>query len=247
MPQAQQVLPKYLQIANSIRDDILNGKLTPGDEVASERELAGDWRVARPTAARALAELRRLGLVESLRGSGTFVIGQPVAHRAEERFRSSKERGVVYASFEHAEIVAAELVHAPAEVAAALDLSDGSMVIRRLRRTLEGDRVNEVSTSWFDGAFEQMAPRLLKTERIREGTTAYVEGRTGRAASVAEERECARKVTPEEAELLGMTRSSAVLVTEHRVLDGSGVALEWAVSICPAGRWTPLRRYRLRP
>jgi GntR family transcriptional regulator len=247
MPQAQQVLPKYLQIANSIRDEILDGKLAPGDEVASERELAVDWRVARPTAARALAELRRLGLVESLRGAGTFVAGPAVAHRAEERFRSFQTRGVVYPASQHAEILAADVVRAPTQVSAALNLDEEASVIRRQRRTMEGDRPNEVSVSWFDAALAEVAPRLLVRERIREGTTAYVEQATGRVATTAEERECARRATPEEAGLLGVARGSAVLVTEHRALDSARVPLEWAESTCPAGRWTPMRRYRLRP
>jgi DNA-binding GntR family transcriptional regulator len=247
IPQTEQVLPKYLQIANSIRDEILAGNLGPGDEVASERDLALDWRVARPTAARALAELRRLGLVESVRGAGTFVAAPPMAHRAQERYQNFRSRGVVYAPTEHAEIVAAEVVAAPDRVSAALGLDEGAMVIRRQRRTLEGDRVNEVSVSWFDGSLVDIAPRLLERERIREGTTAYVEQITGRVATSAEERECARRPTVEEAALLGVARGSAVLATEHRVLDAAGFPMEWAESACPAGRWTPLRRYRLRP
>lgn len=247
MPRAQEVLPKYLQIANSIRDEILDGKLSAGDEIRSERELAAQWSVARPTAAKALAELRRLGLAESLRGSGTFVVGQPVAHRAAERFRSSKTSGVVYAPFEHAEILAAEVVDAPEEVRVGLDLEPGSQVIRRLRRTLEGERVNEMSTSWFDAALTSTAARLLSTDRIRQGTTAYVEESTGRVATIAEDRESARKATSDEVTVLGIARGSAVLVTEHRVLDALGHPLEWAQSVCPAGRWTPVRRYRVRP
>lgn len=247
MPRAQQVLPKYLQIANSIRDQILEGTLGPGDEVASERDLATDWQVARPTAARALGELRRLGLVESLRGAGTFVAGQGAAHRAAERFQTFQQRGVIYPPTEHAEILAAEVVEAPEVVCAGLALVPGSKAIRRQRRTLERDQPNEVSTSWFDAALVEAAPRLLQRNRIRQGTTAYVEESTGRVARVAEDRECARAATLEEATLLGIAKRSPVLVTQHWVLDAAGVPLEWAESVCPPGRWTPPRRYRLRP
>jgi len=247
MPRAQQVLPKYLQIANSIRDEILDGKLRPGDEVESERELAVAWRVARPTAARALAELRRLGLVESVRGSGTFVTGAGVAHRAHERFGSFRERGVLYSASEYARIVSAEIVPGPARVTQALGLADGAAVIRRRRVTMEGDRANETSLSWFDGALADIAPRLLQHERIREGTTAYVEHVTGRVAVSGEDRECARLATAEEAELLGIGRNSPVLITEHCVKDAAGEPLEWAESVCPPGRWTPYRQFRFRP
>jgi GntR family transcriptional regulator len=247
MPRAQQVLPKYLQIANSIRDQILEGGLRPGDEVSSERELAAAWSVARPTAAKALSELRRLGLVDSRRGAGTFVTGGGVAHRAHERFGSFRERGVVYSPSEYARIVSAEIVPGPTAVTEALGLPDGTELIRRRRVTMEDDRANETSVSWLEAALADVAPRLLERERIREGTTAYVEQMTGRVATTGEDRECARRATPEEAELLGVGRNSPVLVTEHRVLDAGGVPLECAESACPPGRWTPLRQFRLRP
>jgi DNA-binding GntR family transcriptional regulator len=247
MPRAQQVLPKYLQIANSIRDEIFDGRLRPGDEVSSEREIAAAWGVARPTAARALAELRRLGLVDSVRGSGTFVTGAGVAHRAHERFGSFRDRGVAYSPSEYARIVSAEMVFGPPTATQALGLADGAELIRRRRVTMEGDRANETSVSWFDAALAEAAPRLLERERIREGTTAYVEQMTGRVAMTGEDRECARRATAEEAELLNIGRHSPVLVTEHRVVDAAGVPLEWAESVCPPGRWTPHRQYRFRP
>ncbi len=56
-----------------MRDQILRGDLQPGDEVPSERQIAADWDVARPTAARALEALRQQGFVESRQGSGTVV------------------------------------------------------------------------------------------------------------------------------------------------------------------------------
>ena len=68
MPEIQEVLPKYLQIAAYIRDQIARGDLKPGDEVPSERELAEMWKVARPTAARAgvLAGSRARGIAAGL-------------------------------------------------------------------------------------------------------------------------------------------------------------------------------------
>lgn len=72
-PEIEQVLPKYLQVADHIRGQIVRGELAPGDEVPSEREIAEQWNVSRPTATRALAALRAEGLVEARQGSGTFV------------------------------------------------------------------------------------------------------------------------------------------------------------------------------
>ena len=92
VPEIQQVLPKYLQIAGHIRDQIVRGDLLPGAEVPSERELAASWRVARPTAARALETLRVQGLVSSVQGSGTYVRDPSAAPRARERYERAGER-----------------------------------------------------------------------------------------------------------------------------------------------------------
>jgi GntR family transcriptional regulator len=64
-PEIQQALPKFLQIANHIRGQIARGELRPGDEVPSERQIAEEWRVSRPTATRALSALRAEELVEA--------------------------------------------------------------------------------------------------------------------------------------------------------------------------------------
>jgi len=86
-PEIQQVLPKYVQVADHIRDLILRGELRPGDEIPSERRIVEEWRVSRPTATRALAALRAEGLVEARQGSGTFVREQPtLTRRARDRY-----------------------------------------------------------------------------------------------------------------------------------------------------------------
>lgn len=248
MPRVAQVLPKYLQIANAIRDRILQGELAAGDELPSERELAADWRVARPTAAKALAELRRLGLAESRWGAGTFVRAAEVAHRADERYRRQLATGRVYDQGEHAEIISAEVVDPPGAVRQVLDLGPGETAIRRQRVTIGADgKANEASVSWFDARLAKAAPRLLARERILEGTTAYVEQATGRTAYTARDRMSARRATPAEAQSLGVARGSPVLVTEHLVLDREGRPLEWVESCCPPGYWTPARDYHLRP
>jgi len=123
MPEIQQVLPKYLQIANHIRDQILSGDLRPGEEVPSERTLATAWSVSRPTATKALDALRRQGLVDSRQGSGTYVIDRvPLHRRAHDRYRHARDTGGIYTQGEWAEIVTAEVADLPEEAATALEL-----------------------------------------------------------------------------------------------------------------------------
>ncbi len=65
----------YLQIAESIRRDILNNKLTPGDRLPSVRALSQQWGCTQGTVQRAYHELSQQGLLDSRAGKGTIVRG----------------------------------------------------------------------------------------------------------------------------------------------------------------------------
>ena len=65
--------PPYARIAAELRRRIAEGELAPGDRVPSTRQVAAQWGVALATATRALAELRREGLVRAEPRVGTVV------------------------------------------------------------------------------------------------------------------------------------------------------------------------------
>lgn len=67
------VLKKYEQISDEIRRQIREGSLAPGARIPTERELAEQFGVSRPTVIRALNDLAGEGLIERRVGSGSFV------------------------------------------------------------------------------------------------------------------------------------------------------------------------------
>lgn len=64
---------KYIQLADAIRRDILDGALKKGDILPSINALAKSEKVARDTVVKAYAELRRRGIIEASHGKGYFV------------------------------------------------------------------------------------------------------------------------------------------------------------------------------
>lgn len=64
--------PYYAQIAESFRSMIDSGKIIAGRKLPTNRELAALLSIDRSTAARAYAELTRLGYLESHVGRGSF-------------------------------------------------------------------------------------------------------------------------------------------------------------------------------
>ncbi|HEX2909517.1 MAG TPA: GntR family transcriptional regulator [Chloroflexia bacterium] len=65
--------PLYVQVYNSILDEIKSGKLAKGDRIPSEKELTEQFKVSRITSKKALEILVQDGVVERMRGKGSFV------------------------------------------------------------------------------------------------------------------------------------------------------------------------------
>lgn len=75
--------PKYQQVFDELRREIVSGKYRPGEKLPSEADLVKRFGASRITVGRAVRDLRQDGMVERRAGSGTYV-------RAS---RSSRETG----------------------------------------------------------------------------------------------------------------------------------------------------------
>ena len=69
-------VPIWIQIRNRVIYLIRSGQLQPGDRLPSVRELAVKQNINFNTAAKAYKDLERDGLIQTKRGSGTFVTTQ---------------------------------------------------------------------------------------------------------------------------------------------------------------------------
>jgi len=80
--------PIYAQLERALRAAIASGRLQPGDQLPTVRQLAVDLRVNANTVARVYAELERAGVLETRRGVGSFVSATPAeAHPPREHER----------------------------------------------------------------------------------------------------------------------------------------------------------------
>ena len=69
--------PIYAQLDRGLRAAIATGRLRPGDQLPTVRQLAVDLRVTANTVARVYLELERSGVLETRRGVGSFVRATP--------------------------------------------------------------------------------------------------------------------------------------------------------------------------
>ena len=68
--------PIYIQIAEQVFQRIVRGEISPGDKLPSVREMAIQSGVNPNTIQRSYSEMERMGVVETKRGQGTFVINR---------------------------------------------------------------------------------------------------------------------------------------------------------------------------
>jgi len=86
--------PIYLQVVEAVQTMVALGRLRPGDQLPTVRQLAVDLRVNPNTVARAYLELEHKGVISSQQGRGTYVSAQPDA-AALARQRTEKLRSMV--------------------------------------------------------------------------------------------------------------------------------------------------------
>lgn len=78
-------VPIYVQLLEQIRRAVASGVMAPGEQLPSVRDLALQLSVNPNTVSRAYQELEREGVVQTLRGRGTFVTASASALSERER------------------------------------------------------------------------------------------------------------------------------------------------------------------
>ncbi|WP_092927761.1 GntR family transcriptional regulator [Actinopolyspora alba] len=88
--------PRYIQVAEELREQIHEGRLSPGEPLHSEPEIAETYGLSRTSVRNAIKLLRNWGLVTVQKGKGTYVRQPPqrVKRDADSRYQWEKDRVV---------------------------------------------------------------------------------------------------------------------------------------------------------
>ena len=186
----------------------------------------------RHTARQAIAALAEEGLVESRRGSGTFVTGHAVRlHRIGLRTRMTNSLADEGASAP-IRVLQSAIEDAPSDIARRLQL-DGHRAVRVETTRSSGAQQISVSTHWFD------VDRLPDITTARRGTGSVTAALAAsgiddylRASTVVS----ARHATASESDLLRLGPGAIVLVTEALDTLPDGTPLQYLVTRFAAQR-----------
>ena len=135
---------KYEAIAKELRDDIVNGVYSPGQQLALEKEMCEQYGVSRITIKRAVDELVKQGLVVKRRGSGTFV--KSLEDQDVKELGMANQFNGFAATFQGrdvgTQVLKFDIVHPEKEVAAKLQITEDDFIYDIIRvRSLDGEPI----------------------------------------------------------------------------------------------------------
>jgi GntR family transcriptional regulator len=142
-------LPRYYQLANILRQRILNGELPARQPISSERQLEKDFSVSRTTIRQAIDLLVRRGFLYREHGKGTFVSPQKLQKGISELTsftEDMKRRGIVPGQ----KILEIGYIRPPEDVCAHLELPADFEKVLCIERLRLGDGLPMgVQTSYY--------------------------------------------------------------------------------------------------
>jgi DNA-binding GntR family transcriptional regulator len=212
--------PKYAQVVAEIQRRIESGEYPPGSLLPSEHQLSDEFQIARPTAVRALRVLRQDGWIETQQGKGSFVRGRPALAGLESK-RPGEDALNRDESDEPGELIEIGTIEPPARVGALLGLADGTDALVRRRLVQRDGEASEIVTWWVPAALAD-GTDLADENPLRGGVRAHLARRKGVRVDHVVEQVVARHPTGQEAKLLGVGKTAAMLVLYVTGRDASG-------------------------
>ncbi len=219
------VQPRYLMLAENLRNLIESGAFKPGDRLPSETQLCADHGVSRGTVVRAIEQLVGDGIVHRRQGAGSFV-ARPSLHRRAGNLLSFTESAAGEGKQSQQSLIAFKA--ASPEQVREFDCDGPAVYLCRLR-SLDGlpcaihrstvpvhvaRRINALNGK-DDAALNESAFSLYNAL-----------DQAGFMVREARERVTTRLANAEETRLLGLNDPAAVMVVFRRSYDGSGRLVE---------------------
>lgn len=215
---------RYQQIADSLRDRLVEGEFDAGQVLPSEAQMGERYDASRVTIRKALEVLRNEGLVESRQGFGWMATANPVAQpltglttieaQLEASGRTTERRILTFG-----------FVDTVNHRSAAAKLGDRVLEVRRVNLA-DGSPFARV-TVWCR---EDLGAELSRAQVANHSFYDVIGVDIGGATQTIG----ADMVNDADAELLGVPQPSAVLAVERTTFDTDGAAVLVAEHIFPA-------------
>jgi len=217
-------IPYYYQLMRLLENDIQTGKWGPEDLLPSEHELCGIYGVSRTVVRQALGGLVSAGLLQRVKGKGTFVSPQKLEEKFVQRsdgfYREMSSRGLVVTS----KVLDQQVISAPPHVTQRLELEDGDPVIKIDRlRSVEGQVLLFVQTY----IPQRFCPDLVGDDVSQGSLYALLREKYGLSIATGRRLVEAVPAHPPVTKLLNVSRGAPVLKIESVSYLARGQPLEY--------------------
>jgi GntR family transcriptional regulator len=239
-------VPDYRQIAQELGREIRSGTYPAGSTLPPEPELASRFGVGRATVNRAVSILRTEGLARVERGIGTVVCETRQIHRnASARYSvAARERSGNRGAFdseiralgmEPRSVAVVGRSAASPDVAIALQLDAGAMVVTRARQMYADDTPVQLATSYIPSVFADGT--ALAEQDSGPGGIISRFAELGLAQVRWTESIRVRRPDRDEAEFLRLEADQFVFEVWHTGWTAAGVPVELCVHVMPSHQW----------
>ncbi|MEJ1155983.1 MULTISPECIES: GntR family transcriptional regulator [Microbacterium] len=222
----QSAAPMYDQLRHLIIEGIGREELLPGDQLPGEHHLCEQYGISRTVVRQALAQLEHEGVLERVKGKGTFIArpktSEALVHTLVGLYDDVERRGGhVYSEVLRHEV---ETVDAEAAEALAVDAGDEAVVLERLR-FVDGEPWS-LSTTWMPTRVGELTLAVDMSHaslyrELRERGVVATHGTRSAEATVA---------SHDQANLLGVSAGSALLRLRSTSWDADNRPIEFFVA-----------------
>ncbi len=238
-------LPRYYQLANILRERILDGRLDAHQPIPSERQLETLYNVSRPTIRQAIDLLVRQGYLYREHGKGTFVSPHKLQKGISELTSFSedmKQRGIVPGQ----KILEIGTIIPPENVRARMDLAADCAPLLRIERLRLGDGIPMgLQTSYY-----LLPPGAdITREELEQYGSIYtiLQEKLHLIPTEADETLEVTLATPQEAELLQIEPGSPLLLSERTTYSQYRHVIEFVKILYRGDRYRYLAKLTRQP
>lgn len=212
-------LPFYYQLKQILLTELRERKLSPGARLPGDHELCATYDVSRTVVRQALTELETEGVIERIKGRGTFVAQQKTGERLVQSLTGLYEDVEARGAHLRSDVRRLEVVPADEQVAHNLQLELGASVIvlERLRYVDEEPWV--LVTTYLPA---QIAPGLLLDDLENQSLYRLLEQKYGVELRHGQRAVEASVAGPALARSLGISPGDPVLVLRSVVYGNQG-------------------------
>jgi len=219
------IVPKYYQLANIIRQQIENGTFPAYTTIPSERQIEEQYSLSRPTIRQAIDILERQGYLYRVHGKGTFVSPPKLQKGILELTSFSEDmrnRGLEPGQ----QILEFGEIKPPAKVARQLEIKEPNRKVLRIKRLRFGDKT---PIGLQDSYLCLPSGQTITREEIEARGSIYsiLQEKFGLYPTEADETLEVTLATPEEADLLQIPVGSPLLLNERTLWSQNRQAIEF--------------------